>query len=1009
MRRVFLSAAALLLLALPATLSARPANPRPAAISVTAAKPFSGVVAVYTNLGKEDTVEDDTATIDWGDGQTSSGTLRQVAPGDDQDVEVSGSHTWSAPGTYQVRVTMDDPNPAAAVETVATATVKVPAGETAPLAALAAATAAPATMERVLFNARGSSDAGGIVKYEWDLNGNGSFELNTGASPLAMASYGEPRRVEAQVRVTDTAGLTSVDTLTLAPHSGLFERGERRFRRQKGIAGAALAPTVTYGPSGPPPTVEKLPEPECPVAVAVGHAEVMADTAGECLSPVKAGKIASVQLYLYKSRRIRLNGISIGTGAGLPMVINPMLGRVSSQGTKVYLSMDGSAAGLGQVNLAKTVVDLKFPKSFKEKTFVAAGNSVPGLGAIGPLKIASIVGAAVIEGGRSELIVQVSAPEPIASYGSAMVFLRASNQEGLAAGAFHLDLLAGKLGSLPIRDISLDVDLDSGEWHGGLAIELPVGVNIDARPTDEYPLNGIGWSPATGLQGGAVVDFAPLGGIPIEPFNVARLMSVNFSFNQENPFLLFGEADVVAGPEILGYRAASARACAFYAAAQPGDRVFVPSCGYDRTFGGASKIFRISGQINVLMIPLGNAFIETENAQGIRFGGDFQIYSCCSIPGLFDVPLIELNGGISGGFAGPYWQVAGKVEGCLFDYACADAGAVVSDTGFAACVPLGVVGWHWGELPDIYWFSGCGSTSPYKSASAYFPSPFGAQAGARAYRVPRGGKPMSFRVSGQDGAPRVALVGPNGERVETPASGRANIGEGTAAYRVPERDAAYLGVKRPAAGVWRLKTLAGSTAIAKVDASVPQPAPRIRARVTGRGAARRLVYSVRGVPPRRVAFAEELDKEGTTAAIGRARAPRGSIPFSPAQGRPGLRRVVALVETPAARVRRPLATYRAPRAARPGRPRVRIRRRGGTLQVTWTRSAGARRYRVEGRLTTGQVVFALTRRRSLTIRGVDRRVGARLSVRGERLVDALGPPGKARLVARGRQRRGLIG
>ena len=37
--------------------------------------------------------------------------------------------------------------------------------------------------QTVTFNGSGSSDPDGtITKYEWDLDGNGTFELNTGAT-----------------------------------------------------------------------------------------------------------------------------------------------------------------------------------------------------------------------------------------------------------------------------------------------------------------------------------------------------------------------------------------------------------------------------------------------------------------------------------------------------------------------------------------------------------------------------------------------------------------------------------------------------------------------------------------------------------------------------------------------------------------------------------------------------------------------------------------------------------
>ena len=52
--------------------------------------------------------------------------------------------------------------------------------------------------QTVSFNASASSDPDGtIAKYEWDLDGNGSYETDTGTTPTATSSYataGDRRR-----------------------------------------------------------------------------------------------------------------------------------------------------------------------------------------------------------------------------------------------------------------------------------------------------------------------------------------------------------------------------------------------------------------------------------------------------------------------------------------------------------------------------------------------------------------------------------------------------------------------------------------------------------------------------------------------------------------------------------------------------------------------------------------------------------------------------------------------
>src|SRR5215218_5364085 len=71
--------------------------------------------------------------------------------------------------------------------------------------------------ETVNFNGSSSkSPNGAIVKYEWDLDGNGSFETNTGASPNAITSYAIPGPVTVALRVTDAAGKTAAATETVS-------------------------------------------------------------------------------------------------------------------------------------------------------------------------------------------------------------------------------------------------------------------------------------------------------------------------------------------------------------------------------------------------------------------------------------------------------------------------------------------------------------------------------------------------------------------------------------------------------------------------------------------------------------------------------------------------------------------------------------------------------------------------------------------------------------------------
>ena len=74
----------------------------------------------------------------------------------------------------------------------------------------------PALVERtVTFDGSASSDSSGIVRYEWDLDGDGAFETDGGATPTTTRSYAAPASVAITLRVTDATGKQSTATQTL--------------------------------------------------------------------------------------------------------------------------------------------------------------------------------------------------------------------------------------------------------------------------------------------------------------------------------------------------------------------------------------------------------------------------------------------------------------------------------------------------------------------------------------------------------------------------------------------------------------------------------------------------------------------------------------------------------------------------------------------------------------------------------------------------------------------------
>jgi PKD repeat protein len=97
-----------------------------------------------------------------------------------------------------------------------------------PTASFTSAPDPPAVGQLVSFDGSASSDPDGtIAKYEWDLDGNGSFETDTGTTPTATHVYSSAATVAVKLRVTDNSGNAAQTTLSItieAPGTGSYSQ-----------------------------------------------------------------------------------------------------------------------------------------------------------------------------------------------------------------------------------------------------------------------------------------------------------------------------------------------------------------------------------------------------------------------------------------------------------------------------------------------------------------------------------------------------------------------------------------------------------------------------------------------------------------------------------------------------------------------------------------------------------------------------------------------------------------
>jgi hypothetical protein len=84
--------------------------------------------------------------------------------------------------------------------------------------------------------------------------------------------------------------------------------------------------------------------------------------------------------------------------------------------------------------------------------------------------------------------------------------------------------------------------------------------------------------------------------------------------------------------------------------------------------------------------------------------------------------------------------------------------------------------------------------------------------------LPGGLRLAALAIAGTDAAPMVAIVGPDGKRIETATDpGSEGVqGPGYVIVRSAEDHTTYALLGKPAAGTWRVEPLAGSSAISTV-------------------------------------------------------------------------------------------------------------------------------------------------------------------------------------------------
>lgn len=186
-------------------------------ISATEGSPFSGAVATFTDPDQNAVAAEYTATIDWGDGTTTPGTVTGPNGG---PFTVSGTHTYADEGSYSITVVITDAdtpsNQATAHSTANVADAALTAGTLTVTGGTEGS--APATASFTFTDANSAATAGDFsATIDW---GDGTTTTGTVAGAggaftvTGSHTYAEEGTYTVKVTVTDDGGSTTSATGT---------------------------------------------------------------------------------------------------------------------------------------------------------------------------------------------------------------------------------------------------------------------------------------------------------------------------------------------------------------------------------------------------------------------------------------------------------------------------------------------------------------------------------------------------------------------------------------------------------------------------------------------------------------------------------------------------------------------------------------------------------------------------------------------------------------------------
>lgn len=829
------------------------------------------------------------------------------------------------------------------------------------------------------FDASPSRDPDGtIARYDWDFDGNGTYDQSTGATPKVTHTYSNAGAAHLGVQVTDDDGATASTSTAL-------------------VVEAKCVPSVAF---------KRM-------------------TAISACLKAKQEKAFDGQVVTYSSTSlVNVNGIKVVPRGGKRVQILVLLDAkgkpfgspiVRADDAQVYVPVQGRKLVLHTGKLRWTLHDGRELGGFKVSSFNG-------------LK-ANLTGPPTLSADRKTSRIELFPVMPQGMGGATPAkptVLRPGAGAAAQSGAFTFSVPSGALGPIGLKNLTVSYDGD-GLWQiaGSVALPDPIPYDIKAALGIDKGAFSYGEAEVDNLNVGPFgpgiylqrikfrIEVKPtpktstcVRHIGKEKFDTwSALLSAGFSaadLKQSGlgpepryldldhgfpDFALCGEVGLTAGPKILGESLVGLDAGLRFT-----------------TFPDRPTILGGFGKVYLVGIPLAQADFEFHTNGYMRMNADIDA-------NLADI--VSAHGSISFEMYLPKFNAWLSIKACIDPIGfCAGAKAGMSSKGVAVCLriptPVGTwrpgVGWEWGTVPDLY-FSGC-SIGPYQeeiqasSAGRRVAKAAGAQ---QTLDIPAGLPGAAVTVTGQGASPKVTLHGPKGETISTPAGDQAVQAPTHWLIKDRRHNTTSIALIAPSAGRWTVRVDPDSVPVTSIRQAAGLKEPSLKAKITGQGHRRVLRYRVTPRKGQVVTFVEDGPSAGKR--LGIARAASGRLRFTPADGRAEARPVFAVVEQDGMVVDRvKVASYRAPGPFHPTAARGLVaRRRGTALALRWRRVAGAAGYEVRVALGDGRRLFFRPRAARLRVARVPRRLAVRVTVRAVSEAALRGKPAAARIRA-GRSR-----